>query len=413
MAIEKRTAQELVVKAGLELMESGLIARTWGNVSARISDNVFVITPSGIPYEKLTPDDIVEVTIDELEYDENGLKPSSEKGVHAAAYKHHPEVDFVIHTHQIAASAVSVEEKDIAVPDAYQAVLGPVIPNAEYGMPSTGKLKDAVDAAIAANPASKAILMRHHGTVCLGSDYDDAFQVVNTLEDFCKERVAAAVKAACPPSDCCSCSTMEDLACAYTATQVPAENRDIALVDLGSSLREGDTFTLFMDGGERYECSVETGKAVPGAPIAPRVSELHSEIYKNTDDIIIRNYQTPEAIALSKKGETQKAYLDDFCQIAGTTVANINWDSTSYRTDAVEAGKAASGRNAILVKGQGALCTGANPYDTEAVKLVLEKEAISAMYGQIIGGANTLGTIDRILQRLVYKMKYSKQADKK
>jgi hypothetical protein len=206
---------------------------------------------------------------------------------------------------------------------------------------------------------------------------------------------------------------MEDLACAYTATQVPAENRDIALVDLGSSLREGDTFTLFMDGGERYECSVETGKAVPGAPIAPRVSELHSEIYKNTDDIIIRNYQTPEAIALSKKGETQKAYLDDFCQIAGTTVANINWDPTSYRTDAVEAGKAASGRNAILVKGQGALCTGTNPYDTEAVKLVLEKEAISAMYGQIIGGANTLGTIDRILQRLVYKMKYSKQADKK
>ena len=85
MAIEKRTAQELVVKAGLELMESGLIARTWGNVSARISDNVFVITPSGIPYEKLIPDDIVEVTIDELEYDENGLKPSSEKGVHAAA----------------------------------------------------------------------------------------------------------------------------------------------------------------------------------------------------------------------------------------------------------------------------------------------------------------------------------------
>ena len=146
MAIEKRIAQELVVKAGLELMESGLIARTWGNVSARISDNVFVITPSGIPYEKLTPDDIVEVTIDELKYDENGLKPSSEKGVHAAAYKHHPEVDFVIHTHQIAASAVSVTGRDVPVSGEAKAVLGAVIPNAEYGMPSTGKLKDAVDA---------------------------------------------------------------------------------------------------------------------------------------------------------------------------------------------------------------------------------------------------------------------------
>lgn len=409
MAIEKRIAQELVVKAGLELMESGLIARTWGNVSARISDNVFVITPSGIPYEKLTPDDIVEVTIDELEYDENGLKPSSEKGVHAAAYKHHPEVDFVIHTHQIAASAVSVTGRDVPVSGEAKAVLGAVIPNAEYGMPSTGKLKDAVDAVIAANPTSKAFLMRHHGTVCLGRGYDDAFKVVNTLEDYCKEIMAKTI-AGVGHNDKL---TDADLAAVYTAAVVAPENRDIPCEDLGSSLREGDTFTLFMDGGERYECSVETGKAVPGAPIAPRVAELHAEIYKNTDDIIIRNYQTPEAIALSKKGEPEKACLDDFCQIAGSVVANVNWDPTSYRTDAVEAGKAASGRNAILVKGHGALCTGMNPYDADAVKLVLEKEAIAAMYAQLVLGTKTLGTLDRVIQRLVYKMKYSKQADKK
>ncbi len=400
MAIEKRTAQELVVKAGLELMEKGLIARTWGNVSARISDNVFVITPSGIPYEKLTPDDIVEVTIDELAYDENGLKPSSEKGVHAAAYKYHPEVDFVIHTHQIAASAVSVKAKDVPVTGDYVSVLGPVVPNAEYGMPSTGKLKKAVDAAIEANPASKAFLMRHHGTVCIGTDYDDAFNVVNTLEDFCKEVMANDIGS-------------DDLAATYTDKIVPAENRNIPVVDLGSSLREGDTFTLFMDGGEKYVCSVESGKAVPGAPIAPRVSELHSEIYKNTDDIIIRNYQTPEAIALSKNGEPEKAYLDDFTQIAGTVVQNVSWDATSYRTDAVEAGKAASGRNAIFVKGQGALCTGMNPYDADAVKLVLEKEAVAAMYAQLVQDTQTLNTVDRFLQRLIYKMKYSKQADKK
>ncbi len=223
MAIEKRIAQELVVKAGLELMESGLIARTWGNVSARISDNVFVITPSGIPYEKLTPDDIVEVTIDELKYDENGLKPSSEKGVHAAAYKHHPEVDFVIHTHQIAASAVSVTGRDVPVSGEAKAVLGAVIPNAEYGMPSTGKLKDAVDAVIAANPTSKAFLMRHHGTVCLGRDYDDAFKVVNTLEDYCKEIMAKTI-AGVGHNDKL---TDADLAAVYTAAVVAPENRDI------------------------------------------------------------------------------------------------------------------------------------------------------------------------------------------
>ena len=310
---------------------------------------------------------------------------------------------------QIAASAVSVTGRDVPVSGEAKAVLGAVIPNAEYGMPSTGKLKDAVDAVIAANPTSKAFLMRHHGTVCLGRDYDDAFKVVNTLEDYCKEIMAKTI-AGVGHNDKL---TDADLAAVYTAAVVAPENRDIPCEDLGSSLREGDTFTLFMDGGERYECSVETGKAVPGAPIAPRVAELHAEIYKNTDDIIIRNYQTPEAIALSKKGEPEKAYLDDFCQIAGSVVANVNWDPTSYRTDAVEAGKAASGRNAILVKGHGALCTGMNPYDADAVKLVLEKEAIAAMYAQLVLGTKNLGTLDRVIQRLVYKMKYSKQADKK
>ena len=412
MAIEKRKAQELVVKAGLELMEKGLIARTWGNVSARISDNVFVITPSGIPYEKLTPDDIVEVTVDECAYDEEGLKPSSEKGVHAAAYKHHPEVDFVIHTHQICASAVSVSGRDLQVTGDAKAVLGAVVPNAEYGMPSTGKLKDAVDAAIAANPTSKAFLMRHHGTVCLGTDYDDCFKVVDTLEDFCRDVMSKTVQSVGHNDKL----TADDLAAVFTASVVAPENRDIALTDLGSSVRDGDTFTLFVngeDGGEKYECSVETGRAVPGARIAPRIAELHSEIYKNSDDILIRNYQTPEAIALSKQGEPEKAWLDDFTQIAGATVANCNWDPTSYRTDAPEIGKAARGRNAILIKGQGALCTGKNPYDTEAVKLVLEKEAIAAMYAQLVLGTSPLGAVDRTIQRLVYQMKYSKQADQK
>lgn len=412
MAIEKRKAQELVVKAGLELMDKGLIARTWGNVSARISDNVFVITPSGIPYEKLTPDDIVEVTIDECAYDEEGLKPSSEKGVHAAAYKHHPEVDFVIHTHQIYASALSVTGRDLAVSGDAKAVLGAVVPNAAYGMPSTGKLKDAVDAAIAANPTSKAVLMRHHGTVCIGTDYDDAFHVVNTLEDFCKEELAKTLRNVGHNDKL----TAEDLAAVYTAAVVAPEDREIARTDLGSSVREGDTFTLFMDGedgGSKYVCSVETGRAVPGAPIAPRTAELHAEIYQHTDDIIIRNYQTPEVIALSKKGEPEKAWLDDFTQIAGAVVANCNWDPTSYRTDAKEIGSAASGRNAVLVKGQGALCTGANPYDADAVKLVLEKEAIAAMYAALVTGTNPLAGPDRVIQRLIYKLKYSKQADKK
>ena len=58
-----------VVKAGILLCEKGLIQRTWGNVSCRIDENSFAITPSGRDYLSLTPDDIVIVNISDLSYD--------------------------------------------------------------------------------------------------------------------------------------------------------------------------------------------------------------------------------------------------------------------------------------------------------------------------------------------------------
>ena len=61
--MEIMQAKELVIKAGKELIESGLIARTWGNISCRISDTQFVITPSGRAYETLTPEEIFLVNI--------------------------------------------------------------------------------------------------------------------------------------------------------------------------------------------------------------------------------------------------------------------------------------------------------------------------------------------------------------
>jgi len=53
--VSLQQAREDVVQAGKQLVKAGLIARTWGNVSARISESQFVITPSGRAYETLTP----------------------------------------------------------------------------------------------------------------------------------------------------------------------------------------------------------------------------------------------------------------------------------------------------------------------------------------------------------------------
>ena len=88
-------AKQTVIEAGKQLLECGLIVRTWGNISCRISESEFVITPSGKPYHTLTPKDIVIVKIDDLSYSGN-VKPSSEKGIHADCYKARPDVNFVI-----------------------------------------------------------------------------------------------------------------------------------------------------------------------------------------------------------------------------------------------------------------------------------------------------------------------------
>ena len=164
-------ARELVIKAGLNLLENKLIARTWGNISARVSDTQFVITPSGRAYDSLKPEELVLVNIKDCSY-EGDIKPSSEKGIHAGAYELRPEVNFIIHTHQHYASAVCAEEKDTAF-----------APCAKYALPGTDKLKDNVMLCIAIHPEYNAFLLAKHGTLCLGKDYDDAFLCAQNLED--------------------------------------------------------------------------------------------------------------------------------------------------------------------------------------------------------------------------------------
>jgi len=84
MAYTEDEARLLVVRAGRRLLEAGLAARTWGNVSARLSDTHFVITPSGEAYEDLRPERLVRVRIADGSYT-GKVRPSSERGIHADA----------------------------------------------------------------------------------------------------------------------------------------------------------------------------------------------------------------------------------------------------------------------------------------------------------------------------------------
>ena len=178
--------KKLVSETGRILLDKQLVARTWGNISARKDDTKFAISPSGLGYENMQPAD-VPIFDYETETWEGSRKPSSEKKIHAAAYKLYKDVNFVIHTHQDYATAVGlVGVENLKMTAEEKALLGKVTV-AAYGLPGTGKLKDNVETAL--KTGSKVVLMKHHGALILGTDREDAINKAEVLETVCKRAV--------------------------------------------------------------------------------------------------------------------------------------------------------------------------------------------------------------------------------
>ena len=181
--MELTDIKKQVIKAGIELSESGLIARTWGNVSCRVDEDLFAITASGRNYQTLTEDEVVLVDMLDLEH-EGDIKPSSEKKVHREVYRLRPDANFVIHTHQSNASAVAAMGlKGIKLDKEYPGI-GNYVFCAEYGLPGTKKLCKNTAEAIQEYDG-KAVIMANHGALCYGESYEEAFEVARTLEEAC------------------------------------------------------------------------------------------------------------------------------------------------------------------------------------------------------------------------------------
>lgn len=400
-------AKAEVVKAGLELVKSGLIARTWGNVSCRVDDEYFVITPSGRSYESLTPDDIVLVKIEDCSY-ESEIKPSSEKGIHAQAYKLRKDVNFVIHTHQKNASAVSFLGYDInMVPEESRTVIGTDIPVASYGLPGTGKLRKGVTAALERS-ASKAIIMAHHGALCVGTDYDDAFAVAAELEKVCGKFLLDRLEAV-------SGKVTDNIAAvAEHIAEVSANAKQEAqLFDPYTSERDGSTLVMRpVDGGESVRIDLRTGDEIGSCENYPASAELHRAVYNKRDDVnCIIHSKKPEIVSASKVGGTFRPLLDDFAQLVGVTLRTGEYNPSNTVKTAKKVVRKLKGRNAVLVKDNGAICVAGNEYDAEAVEMVLEKEMRADAAAKMIGDAKYINKVESLLMRVIYKTKYSKKTE--
>jgi len=158
-----------ILEAVKFIVDNGLVKGTWGNISIK-DGNFIYITPSGIPYDVLTEDDISVVEMNGTHV--SGLKPSSELPTHLEIYRVRKDVNAIVHTHPVFSTTISLVSNFIPplVEDAVM-ILGPKINVAEYALPGTLKLAQNVIEALENN---HAVILKNHGLITVGQDINEA-----------------------------------------------------------------------------------------------------------------------------------------------------------------------------------------------------------------------------------------------
>ena len=171
--------RERVLATAKAMLEKGLVEGTSGNVSGRMEDGTVCVTPSSIPYETMTLDDLVVVDLDgNVVEGERG--PTSEKALHLACYRAFPEVGGVIHSHARFATMFAVVRE--AVPAAIEEVVvhvGGDVPVCEYRTTGTDELGDEVASRLGDR---SAVLLANHGMVTIGASPEKALHVAGVVE---------------------------------------------------------------------------------------------------------------------------------------------------------------------------------------------------------------------------------------
>ena len=166
-----------VVHACQQLLATGLVRGTSGNVSVR-RDEAVAVSPTGVPYPELTPAavPVLDLAGERLAGE---LLPTSELALHLAVYRARPDVAAIVHTHSMFATVFAVLGEPIPPVHYLLARAGGSVPLAPYARYGTAELAEGCVRGLADGPA---VLLAQHGVVAVGGGLAEAMAVAEAVE---------------------------------------------------------------------------------------------------------------------------------------------------------------------------------------------------------------------------------------
>lgn len=174
-----KEAREKVIEFSLKMLSDNLTNGTAGNISIYDrTENLVAISPTGIPYDTLKPEDISVVDLDGNLIE--GKLPSSELEMHLIFYRNRPEVNAVIHGHTKYATALACMRKTLPAIDYMIALTGDKeVRCAEYASYGTDELAKNCFKTMG---KAKACLLSNHGITTVGENINIAYNVLSQVE---------------------------------------------------------------------------------------------------------------------------------------------------------------------------------------------------------------------------------------
>jgi L-ribulose-5-phosphate 4-epimerase len=172
-----------------KMWEAGLVVASAGNISRRVDAATIAITPTSVPYEVLTEEQITVLELQTGRTIDSALQPSYELPMHAFLYRARPEIQAIVHTHAPFVTTLSVLQHALPpIIDEMALYFGGTVEVTNYAFTGT---EDVGGAVLGALGDRTGVILANHGNVCVGRTLAQAMHVAITMESCARVYVQA------------------------------------------------------------------------------------------------------------------------------------------------------------------------------------------------------------------------------